>query len=360
MLTDTTNENISTDTTVINESFPDLKKPDAFEKLKDEDKKFVKVQEAMSIIHAINMLEGHTHIMLRKLQGCFPQTPYESVKIIMTRLDDIKSEEVQKLSLGFIKTELFTIDGKEVQFKLPENLDDETIRKHDELNYYRAGVMMLKLNNEQIAAHQTYINKLKDKFSKEVDSDIKTIISSVDSLNEYTETYYNWKLNDPDTDETTRKNIEKTLQYVNYAITLEPIKNDLNALLKKKGSLQSVMYNFRHQSSRIVDDADKACKSMGITFPYALISNMEAKFFGSEKYEKYKYLFTFLIARHVRYYGNNSNLYDKIFLTQLFSNLVYITRSSDDPLNKADGTSKLKAKMKPYVQELLDLVINHI
>ena len=356
MLTDTT----TSDTTITNEALPDLKKPDAFEHLKDEDKKFIKVQEAMSIIHGINMLEAHSHMMLRKLQGCFPQTPYESVKIIMTRLDDIKNDEVQKLSLGFIKTELFTINGKEAQFKLPENLDDETIRKHDELNYYRAGVMMLKLNNEQIAAHQDYIARLKEKFDKEVDSDIKTIISSVDSMNEYTETYYSWKLNDPDTDEVTKTNIEKTLEYVNYAITLDPIKKDLNALLKKKGSLQSVMYNFRNQSSRIIDDADKACKAMGITFPYALISNMEAKFFGPDKYDKFKYLFAFLIARHVRYYGNNVSLYDKIFITQLFSNLVYITRSSDDPLNKADGTAKLKAKMKPNVQELLDLVINHI
>ena len=360
MSTDTNVENLTSDTTITNESIPELKKPDAFEKLKDEDKKFIKVQEAMSIIHGINMLEGHIHIMLRKLQGCFPQTPYETIKIISSRLDDIKPEEVQNLSLGFIKTEIFTIDGKEVQFKLPENLHDDAIRQHDELNYYRAGVMMLKLNNQQIVAHQEYISKLKTKFDKDVDPEIKEIISTVDSMNDYTESYYNWKLNDPDTDETTKHNIEKTLESVNNAISLEPIKKDLNALLKKKGTLQSVMYNFRNQSSRIIDDANKACKSIGITFPYALISNMEAKFFGPDKYDKFKFLFTFLIARHVRYYGSNATIYDKIFLSQLFSNLVYITRSSDDPLNNKDGSSKLKAKMKPYVQELLDLVINHI
>ena len=354
-----TDTNVISSETSIAEPIPEISKPSAFDSLKDEDKKFVKVQEGMTIIHAINMLEGHINIMTRKLQACFPRTPYETVKIIMSRLNDIKNDEVQNLSLGFIKTELFTVDGKEEYFKLPENLDDENIRKNDELNYLRAGVMMLKLNDEQIAAHMTYITKLKEKFDNNVTDDVKVIIASVDSLNDFTEEYYNWKLNDPDTNETVKNNIRKTLEYMEYAVNLKPIRDDLEDLCKRKGNLSSVMYNFRNQSSRIADSAAKACKAMNITFPNQIITEMESKFFGPDKYKDYKYLLSFLIARHVRYYGNRATLYDKIFLTQLFSNLVYISRSSTDP-SKDMGVSKLKAKMKPHVESLLNFVIKHI
>jgi hypothetical protein len=167
--------------------------------------------------------------------------------------------------------------------------------------------------------------------------------------------YYKFKSTDPNVDEEHRKNFAEVYKWHNYAYTLEPIIKSVTATIRKSGSSRSIIYGFRNNARVAIADAAKACKNCRITFPPQLLHrSIEEKLFG-DKYEKYKYLLQFLVARHIKYLGNDITKYDKVFITQLFTILLYLVRM--DGNNK--GTDRIANRVKPAIQELLDIVITN-
>ena len=167
--------------------------------------------------------------------------------------------------------------------------------------------------------------------------------------------YYKTKLESSDLTEEQRETLEKTLQYARYAITLDPIFESIKTgLSSKKSSSDSILYGYKNNYVNTLQGAEKSCRENKINFPRGIIGNLEEKFFGKEEYKKYAGLFTFIVARHLKYNSTMSK-FDKVFVANLLSYMLQIARSTggDD-----DKCKQIRDEMRPNVKKLLDLVIN--
>ena len=334
----------------------DLEKfAEALDKMPEEDKVYVQVRQAMSIVSMINVVEAHVVGLNKKLTECFPNVPEETIKIIIARMNDIKVDAIKELSMGFIKNFL-TVEGKEISLELPKGVAPPQVKEMDPLVYNRVCIGIIYSLSIQIETCKKWLEDNRKEFDEKIPDEIKSIIGSTDKTNNFINEYLEKKANDPSVPEEARVSIRTTLRYSNYAVTLEPLMESLKAQCQKNKNLVSLVHNFRNKSADITVQAYKCCKSIGITYPHELICNVEKKLFPGQ-YPKFEYLFSFLIARYIKFKADSFNKYEKIFLTQLFSNIVQIMRSPDDP--EKDNCKELKEKMKPHIKEVLDYVVAH-
>jgi hypothetical protein len=335
----------------------DLEKNEEFQKHSETDKFYMRLQQAMFATNTINIVEAYVRQLVQKIFQCFPNTDKETVKIIVARIEDIKLEKVDELSMGFL-TELFTLDDKKIPAALPKEIDSEgTMKELDELLYYRMLVGLIRALDEQLEQAHTWLQSAIALFQEKVPEEIRRILGNPDAMNAYIEDFFQKKLDDPNLPDADKQAVRNMLTAAEKAITLEPIYKELEAQCKKQGNLRSVLYNFSNRADAFAKAAYNGCKRIGITFPTEFISNIEEKLFG-EDYKKYKYLFSFLVARYIKYKDHSLDQYDKVFLSHLFANVVQIARSSDIP--EQDNCKELKAKFKPYLKKTLDLVIQNL
>lgn len=329
-----------------------------FENLSDKDKQFAYVQQGISTVQSINTVDTRIRALAKELCACIPDATVDVIKIISSRCDDLNPDELNDLSNGFIQ-QLLTVDGKTYQFVCPDSIKSKLpmdIKELDKLNFNRSMVMVFKTSSENIATWQTWKEKLQKALDEKVSDEVKAILASPDKMEAYTDEYYNYKANDPNVPEDSRKQFAEIIKWHNYAYTLEPIITSIKATIKKSGSAKSIMYGYRNNAPVTINDAAKVCKSKGFTFPPHILANsIETKLFG-EKYEKYKYLLPYLVARHIKYLGNDMSNFEKIFITQLFTVMMYMVRMDE----KNETCAKIKEKFEPGVKELLDVVISNI
>lgn len=337
--------------------FPEFETDSEFMKdLSDIDKEFVLVQQGIAAVNAMNAVESQIAIACRMIRECFVEAPTDIIQIIVARLADVKAEEIDKLSMGFI-IETLTVEDKKYDLKLPSHVESQfppNLKDLDELTFSRAVIALLKRTDEQVATSNMWLNNLRRNFNEKISDKVKHIIATPDSLHEYTMYYYKTKLESPDLPEDQRTALQKTLEYAQYAVTLEPIFKSIKVKMDaKKSSSESILYGYRNQYLNIMKAADKACRTNGLSFPRGIVTNIEEKFFGKEAYKKYDGLLAFIVARHIKYNSNMSK-YDKVFIANLLSYMLQIARSNEND----EKCKKLKEDMKPNVKKLLDLVIN--
>lgn len=333
----------------------DLALNEKYQQCSETDKFYMQVQQAMYATSTINVVEAYLRQMVQKIFACFPGVDRETVKIIVARIEDIKMDKVDSLSMGFME-QLFTLDEHRINAALPKEIDSEgTMKELDPLLYHRMLIGLIRALDEQLEQAHNWLQSAIALFHEKVPEEIREILGSPDKMMNYTNTFFKKKLEDPNLPEADKRAIVNVLTNAEYAYTLKPIIDQLQAQVQRDGNLKSLRYNYNNRAMAISKAAVAACQKIGITFPTEVIANIEERLLG-EDYKDQKYLFSFIIARYIKHKGE-LNEFDKVFLSNLFANIVQIARSSDIP--EQDNCKELKAKFKPALKKVLDIVIQN-
>lgn len=314
---------------------------EALNKLSEIDRTYVLLDTGMKIINSINKLEVAIHEMKKMVRLLIPE-PIEDLKILISRLEDINAKQVDHLSLGFIK-QTFTINGKELKVSMPE------VGEVKDLEFYRLVISQIKVADETTAVSIEAIKELKTKYDTLIPDEVKKLLSNMESVDEWMIEYINSKIRDSETTPEARAKYEKKLQYIDYSYTLQPLIDSLTKQIEAKGN-QSILYGYKNNSTDVLTTAINVCKNHGIQFPFQMFDRVEEVLLG-DKYKDYPNLFSFLLARYIKFIKNTMTDNDKLFLSNLHSHLVIIKRTKD--LSKVEKTA---SRLKISIDKVLELV----
>ena len=325
----------------------------------EDDKDFIRINQCMALAKTINALEAKIVMTCKAFREYFPEADIETIKIIGTRIDDIKSNEVETISMGFIE-DLLTVEGKRYEIQLPQLVEQRfgaELKKLGKLDYYRALIGTIKGVSDEIDATAKKRDEFKKIFNEKIDPKYKSIIASPDKLEAYTQKFYDLKINDPNTSEEMKKQLENTTKWMEYAYTLEPIIKTVRAIVKEKGTTSSIIYGYTNRAGGIFKAAVKTCQANGISFPVKVLTGIEEAVLGKD-YKIRNHLFAYMLAWHIKHLGANIDPYEKIFITQTISLITQIAHHRNDP-PESNPTNEIKRKMSNGLKTLLDLVVDN-
>ena len=327
--------------------------------LNEEDQDFIKLNKAVALARSINALDMKIVYSCRLIREFFPEADIETIKLICSRIDDIETKAVDELNMGFIDS-ILTVGDKKYDMALPSAMDRKfgaKLKELSKIDYYRTIIGCLKGVSDELDSAAKKKDEFSAAFEKEVDEKHKEIIASPDKIEEYTISYFKKKLENPETDEVTKRNIEETLKWMNYAYNLEPIITTVRGILQEKGTTSSIIYGYKHRASGIFKAAMQTCEKQQITFPVNTLIGIESYLLG-EEYKSTDHLFAYLIAWYIKYRSSGMNRYEKIFITQLLSIVSEISQHKKDPDDK-NPTKEIKEKFSPFLKQLIDLVLDN-
>lgn len=308
----------------------------------DEDERIrTYINFGMQLVNQINQVEVHIHEISKLVRMLIPE-PIEDIKILLARLEDIEPDKIEELSLGFIK-QTFIVNGRNLKVTFPE------VGEVNDLEFYRLVIHELKTLDEITGMYVNIISELRNKFNTKIPDEVKKLLSNVEELDEWMINNIKKKIEDASLTDKQRKQFEEQLKYMEYSYTLTPIIENVRKQIESKGS-SSILHGYRNNSANVLAAAINICKEKGILFPFQMYDNIEKKLLG-DKYKPYNNLFSFLIARYIKYRKNELTDNEKIFLTNLNSHLVVLKRAKD--LSKVEKTA---SRLTKAIDELLGLV----
>lgn len=339
----------------------DKMNPDLESKLSENDRKFMKVHQATALIESINSIDLKIYNLNQLTRKAFPDADHDTLKIISSRMDDIDKKKVESITLGFIKN-LLTVEGKEYKMIIPSEItrrfNQIDFNNIPEVDKMRTMILAIKSSSEDIAKCNQWKDGLLKIFDEKVDDAVKKIISTPDNIEKYTYEYYKTKMEEEGLTEEEKESIRKTLEYTEYGYDLTPLIKNLDLQIKRQnGDVKSLIYGFRHNAKDTMVAANKILSANRLTFPVAALSNIEQALFG-DKYKDYKFLTIYMLARWIKYRNNDIDRYDKVFISQMISNIVRISRAKTEEQKK--NCSMIIEKMKPNIEKFLRLIIDRV
>ena len=334
-------------------------KEEALEKLSDVDREFFMMNKAVAIARAINALDTKIMYTCKAYREYFPDADIETIKIIGARIDDIDKKQISSISMGFIDS-LLTVNGKKYELHLPGILNEKfktQLEALSKIDYNRSLIECIKGTSDTLDDAAKKKDELTKVFEETVDDKFKEILASPDKIEEYTRNYYQAKIDDPNTDEVTRKNLEETKKWTDYGYNLEPIISTVRGILQEKGTTSSVMYGYKNRASKIFAAAMQVCSKHQISFPIQALNGIEEYLLG-EKYKDKNHLFAYLLAWYIKYRSASMSKYEKIFITQTLCIVVEITQHKKDA-KENNPTNEIKEKFAPFLKQLIDLVVDN-
>jgi hypothetical protein len=270
-------------------------------------------------------------------------------------MDDLDPRKVETLSFGFIQN-LLTVDGKKYTMTVPNEIKQRfksiNFNEIPQVDQQRTLILAIKNSSEEIAKANEWKEKLQGVFAAKVDDDIKEIISTPDNIEKYTAEYYSTKLNDESLTDEERVAIEKTIEYTEYGYNIKPLIDNLDEIIKRKnGDISSIVYGFRNNLKDAMVAANKVLAANRLTFPIAALANIEVALFG-DTYKNYSFLTIYLLARYIKYRSEAITDAEKIFFTNLCSNLVILNRPG-----AIEKYPELADKMRKSIGKCMDLVV---
>lgn len=332
----------------------DKMNPELLDKLNEADRKFMKVHQATALIESINSIDIKIFNLTRLTRKVFPDVDLDTLKILTSRMDDLDPRKVETLSFGFIQN-LLTVDGKKYTMTVPNEIKQRfksiNFTEIPQVDQQRTLILAIKNSSEEIAKANEWKEKLQGVFATKVDDDIKQIISTPDNIEKYTAEYYKTKLNDESLTDEERVAIEKTIEYTEYGYNIKPLIDNLDEIIKRKsGDISSIVYGFRNNLKDAMVAANKVLAANRLTFPIAALANIEVALFG-DTYKNYSFLTIYLLARYIKFKGNTINRYDRVFISQLISNIVRISRAKTN--EDKERCKMIISKVKPSIEILV-------
>ena len=326
-----------------------------FESLSDDDKKYVKVQQGMMYAQSMNVIRTTIFQIEEDIKHRL-LTTVDNIKIISSRIADIKEDKINELDINFIN-DLFTIDGEKIKVRVPELGEFNESEYINDVEFYKLLISYIKIYDKNLADSKAWLAKVEAKFIENVEPEIREIVQNTSALSEFMDSYLKRKLEDPNVSEEQKETIKNCLLWTSYGTTLDPIYNNIKEQFDAKGSLSSLFHNYRNNLKSVVEGAYKVCDNLGMRYPYKLIDDIESKIFTEEEleeYKNYKFLFMYIVSRYIKYLGSSVKPFEQIFLNQLISNLVVMAKTNPD-----ESTIKVRQEMKPHIKKILDFVIKH-
>ena len=314
--------------------------------LPEDDKKFLLLRTAMVYYNGMNSIEAVIYEMESLVRTLIPET-VDVLKIILSRLEDINPKEIDNLSAGFIEN-IFTIDGKPVKVTLPE------VGEFDNLEYKRFVIRQIKVCDEQVAVCVEYAKEVKAKYEAEIPEDIRKMVGNMIATDEWVTNYLTKKANDPNMSDSMRAEFKERLKYRDYAFTLEPlIKSITDQIERRTDGSESIRKGFFMNKERVLNAAVNISSKCNFSFPFQMMNDLDKKLFPEGTYdEKYKNLFIYLLARYIKYRSEAITDAEKIFFTNLCSNLVILNRPG-----AIEKYPELADKMRKSIGKCMDLVV---
>jgi hypothetical protein len=316
------------------------------EKLSEDDKTFILLRTAMVYYNGMNSIEAVIREMESLVRTLVPET-VDILKIILSRLEDINPNEIDNLSAGFIEN-IFTIDGKPVKVTLPE------VGEFDNLEYKRFVIRQIKVCDEQVAVCVEYAKEVKAKYEAEIPEYVRKMVGNMVATDEWVTNYLIKKSNDPDMSDAMREEFKEKLKYREYAFTLEPIiKSITDQIERRTDGSESIRKGFFMNKERVLNAAVNISSKCNFSFPFNMMNDLDKKLFPEGTYdEKYKNLFIYLLARYIKYRSEAITDKEKIFFTNLCSNLVILNRPG-----AIEKYPELADKMRKSIGKCMDLVV---
>jgi hypothetical protein len=287
------------------------------DKVPEEDRDFIYLAGAMKYIEGINAIDRNIMEII-KLVRKFVPCQLSDLKVIMSHLEDINPDDIDDLSSGFIET-VFIVGDKPIKLTLPEVAD------LDEISYKRMMIRTLKMMDEQAAVAVEYKEKLKQMYMEDIPDHIKELAMNVEKADAFAVDFMKKKAQSPDVTPEQKEEFEKTLQYKHMARTMSPIIKSIESGINKAGGRDSLLHGFYRDNERTLNAAIEIAHRVHIVFPFHLMNGLDAKMFG-DRYAKYKNIYVYLFARYIKYKKDNISVYDRIFLSELFSHIVVLNR----------------------------------
>lgn len=285
------------------------------------DRDFILLRGAMTYISALNALDRAMMGLEREARTLLPN-PIEDLKIFISRIEDIKMEELPSLSSAFIE-KIFTIEGKPLKVNAPE-VGDVNI-----LDFKRDLISNIKTIDEQVAACNAYKTRIKARYEKDIPEEIREIAMDAMKSDEFMLAYFHTKSQDPNLSEQERNNYKKKLKWRDYGITLKPLLDSIRPVVTEKNGIQAFILNFYKTNKKVLSAAIEIAHANNVPFPFNMLTNIDYILF-EDKYKMARNLLVYIIARYIKYHRNDLNEYRKIFISEMCANLILISREDAD------------------------------
>ena len=318
--------------------------PATLEGLDEDEKKYFYLNAGMLYVSGLNAVDRTIREEESIIRTLVPE-PIEDLKILISRTADIKPDEIQSLSAGFL-VNLFTVNGRVLKVTMPE------VGEVDEVEFKRFVVEQIKSIDEEVATANEVKKEIINLLKEDIPEDCIKLLSDISGMDEWMMGYLKKMASREDISDADREDFNKKLEAREASYTLAPLKESIQETISKKSNTDSIIHAFRFDNERFLAAAVKACSANNITFPFQLFVNIQEKLFG-DKYINYKNLFLFIWARFLKYKGPNFSVKDKIFITNFHTHIVLLKRS--DEWKKIPRMVTLKES----IEEVLDLVIKY-
>lgn len=195
-------------------------------------------------------------------------------------------EELENLPYEKIK-ELYMVNGKEMTINLGMEKDKEKEFKRDFLVYLRS-----------ISSNEGKIDEVLDEFKEtlsEHEKEYSKLMESVGAM--YILAQENMKdyMNNPDSTEFQKEEAKRRLEWMEYALTLEPLMK-----MTEEFPLESAIEDFKRPNSISISKYKSFIRGKGLKTDLTKLSNLE-ELLGLEEYKEFYNLTTFLAMRFVGY-----------------------------------------------------------
>ena len=333
------------DTKILDEIKSKRINPETLKDMSEDDKTFFYLNAGIMYVSALNTIDRGIREHERMIRMIIPE-PIEDIKILLSRIADIKQEEIKDLSSGFLQN-LFTINDKTLKITFPE------VGEVDETEFKRIVVEQIKNSDAEVASANEIKKEIIKQFEEDIPADRIVMLKDPIAMDDWVIDYFKKQAARDDISKEQKEDFVKKLEAKNKSYTLEPLKNSITNVINTKNNSSSIIHGFRYEHERILKSAIKTCHAANITFPFQLFTDIENLLFG-DKYNDYKNLLLFLWARYLKYVGSNITDSDKIFITNFHTHLVMLKRSDDWKKNANFNI------MKNAIEDILDTVINNI
>lgn len=330
-------------------------------KLMASDKKFVAIQQIMECKNRVSEMSAIKDAATSKVHSMVPDDKFSILESRAMTIDDEKfaaldmhkEEDWQKV-LAYYSFE----DGSKIHFSNEPDTKDFKCREmhRDFLLYIKKVRVETEKFNEVEAKTKEEIDKLYEQLDEVLGEEDAKKVKDYATFADYYRDWIEETLKRDDLSDVVRKQLTKTLEADNRGISLDFLKVEITELIKRRGSVDSLMYGYRNRFNEIGESASKILATKFEKYKYHLsfakFYDLETRVLGFPEDTKYKNLFMFLLFRFIRHSYEKFDAFWMITLGEVLTQLGFLFKKEEE----RPASSKAFEK---NLRDLLAMIIDH-
>lgn len=325
------------------------------------DKKFIAIRQIMECRNKVSEAGAVKEAAISKVHSMIPDDKFSILESRAMALDDkaiseldmSKEEDWQKV-LAVYTFE----DGSKIHFSNEPDTKDRKCREmhRDFLLYIKKVKVETDKFNEFEKKTKEEIDELYKQLEEVIGEDETKKIQDYATFADYYRDWITEVLKRDDLSDTVRRQLEKTLDADNRGITMDFLKQNLEDVIQRKGSADSIMYGFKNNFVAVGESASKILATKFAKYKYHLsfgkFYDIETRVLGYPEDTKYKNLFMFLLFRFIRHNYEKFDSFWMITIGEILTQLGFLFKSEEE----RPASSK---EFEKNLREILDMVIEH-